>query len=65
MRRSKTYDAFKAFNGLVFIVLGVLIAAQILRIVGLRFEAISGLLLGAALIALGVYRTAGILRSRK
>jgi hypothetical protein len=65
MRRSKAYVGFKAFNGIVFIVLGVLIVTQILRIVGLRPEAFSGVVLGAALIALGLYRTTELLRSRK
>ncbi len=65
MRNSKAYLGFKTFNGIVFIVLGALIIVQMLRTVGLRFEAFSGLVLGAALIALGVYRTVGFVRSRK
>jgi len=65
MRNSKTYLGFKTINGVVFIVLGALIIVQLLRTVGLRFEAFSGFVLGAALIALGVYRTMGFLRSRK
>ena len=65
MRNSKTYLGFKAVNGVVFIVLGVLIAVQLIRTVGLRSEAFSGFVLAAALIVLGVYRTMGFLRSRK
>jgi hypothetical protein len=65
MRNSKAYLGFKAFNGIVFIVLGALIVTQMLRIVGLRFEALSGFVLGAALIALGIYRTAGFMRARR
>jgi hypothetical protein len=65
MRNSKTYLGFKAFNGLLFMVFGVLIIAEMIRMVGLRFEAFSGLVLGAALIALGLYRTMGFVRSRK
>jgi hypothetical protein len=65
MRNSKAYAGFKAFNGIVFIVLGCLIIVQIVRIVGLRFEAMSGLVLGGALIALGLYRTVAMVRLRK
>lgn len=59
------YTGFKTFNGVIFIVLGALILVQLFRTVGLRFEALSGDILGAALIALGVYRTAAFVRSRK
>jgi hypothetical protein len=55
----------KTFNGFVFIVLGIFIIVQIVRIVGLRFEAFSGLVLGAAFIALGVYRARAFIRSRQ
>jgi hypothetical protein len=65
MRNSKAYLGFKTFNGIVFIVLGGLIIFQMIRMVGLRFEAFSGLVLGSALIALGLYRTMGFLRSKK
>lgn len=65
MRNSKGYAGFKTFNGIVFIALGVLIIAQLVRMVGFRFEAFSGFVLGAALIALGLYRTREFLRSRR
>ncbi|HKU67145.1 MAG TPA: hypothetical protein VJP85_05140 [Candidatus Baltobacteraceae bacterium] len=65
MRTSKAFAGFKTFNGVVFIVLGALIIFQLVRTVGLRFEAFSGFVLGLALIALGLYRTMGFLRSRK
>lgn len=65
MRNSKVYGGFKTFNGVVFIVLGALIIVQMARIIGLRFEAVSGYALGAALIALGVYRMVWFVRSRK
>ena len=47
---------FKFVNGLVFIVLGLFIIAEFVHALGLRFEAISGYVLGAALIGLGVHR---------
>lgn len=65
MRNSRVYGGFKTLNGIVFIVLGALIIAQMLRAIGLRFEAVSGLMLGAALIGLGVYRLVGFVRSRQ
>jgi hypothetical protein len=65
MRNSKTYLGFKTLNGVVFVVLGALIIFQMLRTVGVRVEALSGFALGAALIALGVYRTTGFIRSRR
>jgi hypothetical protein len=65
VRNSRTYAGFKTFNAIVFIVLGVFIIVQIVRIVGLRFEAFSGLVLGAAFIALGVYRLREFMRSRR
>ena len=65
MRNSKAYLGFKTFNGVIFIAFGVAIIVQMLRVVGLRFEAFSGLVLGAAFIALGLYRTVGFVRSRR
>ena len=65
MRNSKVYGGFKTFNGVVFIVFGALIITQLALRIGLRFEALSGYVLGAALIALGLYRTVGFVRSRR
>ena len=65
MRNSKGYAGFKTINGIIFIVLGALIIAQMIRFVGFRFEAFSGFVLGGALIALGVYRTRQFLRLRR
>jgi hypothetical protein len=42
--------------GFLFIVLGVLIVVQIAHGVGFRFEALPGLALGAAMMALGYVR---------
>lgn len=64
MRNSKTYAGFKVVNGVIFIALGIAIVVRMATAVGLRFEAFSGYVLGAALIALGAYRTVGFLRSR-
>ncbi len=63
-RQSKAYVGFKAFNGLLFIVLGAAIFVQVARIAGARFEAIPGLVLGAAMFALGVYRMTMMVRYR-
>lgn len=65
MRNTKAYLGFKTFNGIVFVVLGAFIILQMLRTVGVRFEAFSGFLLGAAFIALGVFRTMEFVRSRR
>ena len=40
-RQSKTYVGFKAFNGLLFVVLGAAILWQIGRVAGARFEGIA------------------------
>ena len=64
MRNSKAYAGFKIVNGVLFIALGVLIITRMATMVGLRFEAIGGYVLGAALIALGVYRSVEFVRSR-
>lgn len=55
----------KSINGLVFIVLGAAIIVQIVRSAGLRFEVLPGTVLGAAMIALGVYRTLGLRQRRR
>lgn len=55
---------FKAANGLLFILLGAVIFARMLLGVGLRFEAVPGLILGAAMCALGVHRTMLLWRAR-
>lgn len=65
MRNSRGYAGFKTVNGIIFMVLGALIIAQMVRFVGFRFEAFSGYVLGAALIALGAYRTREFLRLRR
>lgn len=63
-RQSKAYVGFKAFNGVLFIVLGAAILFQVARVAGARLEAIPGLVLGAAMFALGAYRLAMMLRYR-
>jgi hypothetical protein len=64
-RGSKGYTGFKAFNGVLFIVLGAAILVQIVRVAGLRFEAVPGLILGAAMLALGVHRILLMLRATR
>ncbi len=61
-RQSKAYVGFKVFNGLLFIVLGAAIFVQVARIAGARFEAIPGLILGAAMFGLGAYRLTMMMR---
>lgn len=56
MIESPGYGRFKFFNSVLFVAFGILIIVQMARGVGLRFEALSGYVLGLALIALGVYR---------
>jgi hypothetical protein len=56
IRNSKGYTAFKAVNGGLFILFGAAILIQMLRVAGLHFNAVPGLVLGAALIALGMHR---------
>jgi hypothetical protein len=63
-RQSKAYVGFKAFNGLLFVVLGVGILIQIVRYAGLRLESIPGIILGAAMLGLGLYRIRLMLRAR-
>ncbi len=63
-RQSKTYVGFKAFNGLLFILLGAAVFFQVARIAGARLEAIPGLILGAAMFALGAYRIWMMLKNR-
>lgn len=65
MRNSKSYVGFKAVNGVMFVILGAAIVYQMLRTEGPRAEAIPGLILGAAMFALGVHRTLAILRARR
>ena len=55
--------AFKSVNSVLFIVLGAIVMAQILRVAGMRVEALPGAVLGAAMIALGLYRTFGSRRA--
>jgi putative effector of murein hydrolase len=65
MRNSKVYARFKAANSVLFVIFGLAIVYQMLRTVGLRFEAVPGLILGAAMFALGVHRAYLMLRVRQ
>jgi predicted phage tail protein len=64
LRQSKAYVGFKAFNGILFIVLGAAILFQVARVAGARLEAIPGIVLGAAMFALGAYRITMMMRYR-
>jgi hypothetical protein len=65
MRNSKTYAGFKTFNSVLYIILGAAIVVQMVRLVGPRFEAIPGIVLGLAMFALGVHRALLVLRARR
>ncbi len=56
LTESRGYGRFKVINAVVFIALGILIIVQMAHAIGARFEALSGYVLGIALIALGVFR---------
>jgi hypothetical protein len=62
---SKGYARFKAVNGVLFIVLGGAIVVRMLAAVGLRFEAVPGLILGLAMLALGAHRTYLVWQARQ
>jgi hypothetical protein len=65
IRNTKGYVAFKAVNGGLFILFGIAIFVQMLRIAGLQFNAVPGLVLGAALVALGAHRLLLLLRAKR
>jgi hypothetical protein len=65
LQRSKGYARFKAVNGALFIVLGAAIVVRMLTGIGLRFEAVPGLILGLAMLGLGAHRTYLILQMRR
>ncbi|MFN2450380.1 MAG: hypothetical protein ABR508_11445 [Candidatus Baltobacteraceae bacterium] len=55
----------KSANAPLFVMLGALVIWQIVRYAGLRFEAIPGIALGGAMIALGAYRITLMARARR
>jgi hypothetical protein len=57
--------AFKSVNGVLFIVLGAAMTYNLVRFAGVRLESISGLILGAAMMGLGVYRVTATARARR
>jgi hypothetical protein len=64
IRNSKGYAIFKAVNGGLFIIFGTAIFLQMLRVAGPHFNAVPGLILGAALVAQGAHRLYLLLRTR-
>lgn len=56
LRGSPAYGRIRGALGALYIVLGGTVIAQMLHGVGLRFEAMPGLVFGAAMIGLGVLR---------
>ncbi len=65
LRRSKGYAGFKALNGLLFFVFGAAILVQIVRAAGVHFDAIPGVILGLAMMGLGLHRTVLLVRARR
>lgn len=62
--RSAGYARVRGVFGAFFILFGLLIGYQILRGVGLRFEALPGVVMSVALIALGAIRIRAALETR-
>jgi hypothetical protein len=56
LTQSRGYAVVRGIIGVFFVGFGILIAVQILMKVGLRLEALPGVALGAAMIALGIVR---------
>lgn len=65
VRNSKGYAGFKAFNGVLFVIFGTAIVVRIVQTAGPHFSVIPGLVLGSAMVALGVHRTILLLRARR
>ncbi len=65
MRNSPAYGGFKALNGALFIVLGAAIVVRMFNTPAPLSYKIPGLILGAAMFALGVHRSLLILRARR
>ncbi len=63
--RSRRYSGFRAVTSVLFVVFGAAIIYRVFGAAGLRVEAVPGLLLGVAMVALGVHRTMLFLRSRQ
>lgn len=61
---SAGYGRFKLLNGALFIVLGSLVLAQLLHGIGFKLSALPGIVLGLALVALGVIRWNTFLKQR-
>ncbi len=55
-RNASKYARFKAVNGVIFGILGAVILVRVVMVAGFRLEALPGIVLGAAMIALGVHR---------
>lgn len=59
------YVRARGVFGVVFILFGLAIGFQIVRGIGLRFEALPGITLAVAMIALGIVRIKGALNAGK
>lgn len=65
MRNSPAYGRFKAVNGALFVVLGAAIVVRMLYAAAPFSYKIPGLILGAAMFALGIHRSLLVLRARR
>ena len=65
LTQSPAYARARGVFGVLFVVLGAFIIVQIAHGVGFRVESIPGVLLGAAMIALGYVRIRGALAAGK
>jgi hypothetical protein len=63
--RNPAYVRARGVLGVLYIGLGLIIAVEILHRVGPRFEALPGVVLGVAMIALGIVRIRAALALRK
>jgi hypothetical protein len=57
--------AFKAVNGVLFTILGTAIVVRVLMVPGAGLRVIPGVVLGLAMLGLGVYRTFHVVRAAR
>jgi hypothetical protein len=65
MVKSRTYARLRGIFGGLFVLLGALIVFQIAHGVGFHIEAAPGILLGIAMIGLGIVRIRGAIATWK
>jgi hypothetical protein len=65
LRNSKPYAGFKAINGVMFVIFGAAIVVRIAQTAGPHLVAVPGLVLGGAMVALGVHRIVLMTRRKR